>query len=153
MRKEFQDPLFTPGCETNSRGDSLKTLNIGGQWIVSIDTNVFISDLLFVQALRDTEIAGLGFPLIYVPHRVFCELDALKDRAQVKSESVAKSARKAVTYLNTSLIEKHPRIKGQSISDYIAMKDLVDVDADDKILLSCLQLKKLQPDKFMVWRA
>lgn len=145
VRRELRDPLLTRDCETSS-----DSLTFNGQWITAIDTNVFISELSFVQTLRDTNVTGLGFPVIYVPHRVLSELDALKDRPQVKSESVARSARKAVTYLNSCLVEKHPRVKGQSISDYIAMKDLVDMNADDKILLSCLQLKKIHPDKLLV---
>lgn len=95
---------------------------------------------------------GLGYPVIYVPHRVLCELDALKDdsKRQAKNPDVSRSARKAVSYLNSCLAERHPRVKGQTLKNYALMNDLDIQDADDKILLSCLQMKTAQPDKKVV---
>lgn len=64
------------------------------------------------------------------------ELDHLKDRGKL---SIQPLARRAINYLHGNFSSKHPRVRGQKLSEATQNSSNC---ADDNILRSCLQLKE-----------
>ncbi|XP_067012838.2 transcriptional protein SWT1 isoform X2 [Anabrus simplex] len=105
----------------------------GSEWYIVIDTNVFLGNLAYVEELLGTYVKDFGSPVLIVPWYVLQELDRLKD-GRYKAK-LATRARKAVTFLHNNL-GKHPRLKGQSVSEANLTKETT---PDDGILDCCLQ--------------
>ncbi|KAJ4439086.1 hypothetical protein ANN_15043 [Periplaneta americana] len=110
------------------------------EWFIVLDTNILLSSLTYVEELRDTNFKGLGFPILIIPWQVLQELDILKDqRGGVKNSSVTARARKAVSFLHSNFVTKHPRVRGQSALDAFPQDFKMEVP-DDAILQCCLHI-------------
>jgi len=92
--------------------------------------------------------SGCGLPTLFIPHRVLCELDSLKD-ARDRTKNVSDSAQKAVKFLNALLSEKHLRVEGEKLESYLET-NTASLSADDKILRSCIRVKTTNPEKRLV---
>ncbi|KAJ9598994.1 hypothetical protein L9F63_010517 [Diploptera punctata] len=110
------------------------------EWFIVIDTNIFISNLSYVQELINIDVKGLGRPILVIPWQVLQELDVIKDRKT--NSSLAYLARKAVNFIHTTLKMKHPHLIGQTVTDAIPKNYNKDGVPDDSILQCCLQMVK-----------
>ncbi|XP_058790584.1 transcriptional protein SWT1-like isoform X2 [Phymastichus coffea] len=110
---------------------------------IIIDTNVFLSNLPFVEEVRDSQSEKFGRPFIVIPWTVLQELDYIKDnKDNSRSHALKLNARKAVDFLNKHFSAKHPRFLGQTPTDVEKNKQLFSVECpDDEILQTCLQVK------------
>lgn len=79
---------------------------------------------------------GKGLAHLFIPWQVLHELDHLKDKGK---SSIQPLARRAINFLHDMFSAKHPRVRGQKISE--ATKDASNC-ADNNILQSSLQLKE-----------
>ncbi|XP_015586272.1 transcriptional protein SWT1 isoform X2 [Cephus cinctus] len=105
---------------------------------IIIDTNVFLSNIQAVEQARDAVFKSYGRPIIVVPWTVLRELDYIKDN---NSESLQAKARRAIRFLYQHFSDKHPRVKGQTASDFERNKAQFAFDCpDDEILQTCLQV-------------
>lgn len=55
------EPTVLSGVVQNTSDSCWKSMTEGGQWILVIDTNVYISALPFVERVRDTNVPGKHF--------------------------------------------------------------------------------------------
>ncbi|XP_062608177.1 transcriptional protein SWT1-like [Saccostrea cucullata] len=113
---------------------------------IVVDTNVFISNLAFVQDLRDHCFEKFGLPNLVIPWVVMQELDALKSNkssAATMSMKIGKCARAAVHYIYQCFMDNHQRVIGQSATQASdASKEFQAECNDDRILQTCLQCQK-----------
>ena len=125
----------------------VKHSEINRQLYVVIDTNVIISDLPFVQDLKDQEITGYGKPVLYIPWIVLQELDALKQactKGMPKLTAATQNkATRGIKMLQAMLRMKHPQVKGQTpMESQEAARMFRATCNDDVILMSCLHYKE-----------
>ena len=109
---------------------------------VVIDTNIFLSHLVVVKQLVENKESNSKIQL-YVPWMVLQELDLIKTKTEHKNK-LEVMARKAAMFINiqTSIL-KNPFFRIQTLSEYkSSINQQSDENADDKILLWCLDLKK-----------
>ncbi|XP_076316101.1 swt1 RNA endoribonuclease isoform X2 [Tachypleus tridentatus] len=123
-------------CDVNSEG-----------YYIVVDTNILISDLNFLDELKDQTLQGRGPPNIVIPWVVILELDGLKgNRSQTPDCSRWENQRKAIKaikYIYSVLRNKHPRVRGQTLKE--AQQTLPNFTSscnDDKVLQCCLQIRK-----------
>ncbi|XP_061189229.1 transcriptional protein SWT1-like isoform X2 [Saccostrea echinata] len=113
---------------------------------IVVDTNVFISNLAFVQDLRDHCFEQFGLPNLVIPWVVMQELDALKSNkssAATMSMKIGKCARAAVHYIYQCFMDNHQRVIGQSATQASAASKEFQAECnDDRILQTCLQCQK-----------
>ncbi|XP_064616886.1 uncharacterized protein LOC135480888 [Liolophura sinensis] len=124
------------------------------QLFIVLDTNVLMSQLDFVEELRDMNLEGFGRPILVIPWVVLQELDALKNKQQTFPKLTWKTqnqARAPVQFLYKCFDSKHPRVKGQSSKEASQVKQDMDVKCnDDRVLLCCLQWKEKNPESLVV---
>ncbi|KAJ8668678.1 hypothetical protein QAD02_010341 [Eretmocerus hayati] len=111
---------------------------------IVVDTNVLLSNLPFIEEIRDSHSDICEKPFIVIPWTVLQELDFIKDdKSGTRSQSVQLKARKAVDYLNKHFGSKDPRFLGQTPQDVKRNKERFEVECpDDEILQTCLQIKE-----------
>ncbi|XP_031784912.1 transcriptional protein SWT1 isoform X2 [Nasonia vitripennis] len=112
---------------------------------IVIDTNVFLSNLEFVEEVRDSRSEAFGRPFLVIPWTVLQELDFIKDdKNHTRSNALKLKARRAVEFLNKHFTTKHPRFLGQSPIDVEKNKEKFMLECpDDEILQTCLQIKEM----------
>jgi rRNA-processing protein FCF1 len=109
------------------------------EWFIVLDSNVLISNVKYVEELRDTNVKGLGFPVLVIPWQVLQELDVMKNQGRVKRNLLAARARRAISFLHSNFTSQHPRVRGQTALDAISKDFKIEVP-DDAILHCCLQI-------------
>ncbi|KAJ1524898.1 hypothetical protein ONE63_009759 [Megalurothrips usitatus] len=114
---------------------SLDAPNTQSLSYIVLDTNILLSHLKFVEGLRDSIIPGKGLVHLFLPWQVIHELDHLKDKGKLSIQSLA---RRAIDYLHGNFSSKHPRVRGQKLTEATLYPHSC---PDDKILQSCIQLK------------
>ena len=117
------------------------------QLYIVIDTNVIISDLSFVQDLKDRQVTGYGKPVLYIPWIVLQELDALKQSCTSGmpklTAATQNKATRGIKLLQQLFRMKHPQVKGQTpMESQEAARVFRATCNDDVILMSCLHCKE-----------
>lgn len=108
---------------------------------VVIDTNIFLSHLPIVKNLVEGK-QTYSKVHIYVPWMVLQELDYMKTNRDNKMK-LELLARKAANFIFEQTTRKNPLFRIQSLDEFKNCINLLpDENADDKILLWCLQLQK-----------
>ena len=77
-----------------------------------VDTNVLIADIDFLHELKSSVIDGRE-SVILVPYVALQEMDGLK-----RSASIGKACQAAVRWCNQHFEAQHPRVQGQTYSNY-----------------------------------
>lgn len=77
-----------------------------------VDTNVLIGDIDFLQELKSAVVGGRE-SVVVVPYVALQEMDGLK-----KSASIGRACQAAVRWCNQHFEAQHPRVQGQTYSDY-----------------------------------
>lgn len=120
--------------------------NVDQDLYIVVDTNVFISNLAFVEDLRDHCFENFGLPVLVIPWVVMQELDALKSNkssAATMSMKIGKCARAAVGYIYQCFQDNHQRVIGQGAAQAsAASKEFQAECSDDRILQTCMQCQK-----------
>ncbi|XP_063707175.1 transcriptional protein SWT1 [Culicoides brevitarsis] len=112
---------------------------------VIVDTNVFISDLDFVEKLIKINFKNFGHPVIIVPYIVLQELDKIKSRFESKFMTLSLKAKSAIHFLNEKLKEHHKQFCGQSAKD--DAEKLISITSQDDDIVNCaLQVKEKAKD-------
>ncbi|KRT80396.1 hypothetical protein AMK59_8785, partial [Oryctes borbonicus] len=104
---------------------------------VVVDTNIFIGHLNIIQDMLSETYAACNH-IVYVPWIVIQELDYFKD-GRSGSSVMLKASKKAITFINNNLSQKHPRLKGQTVKEELYQRES-SANPDDSILFCCLQL-------------
>ncbi|XP_014237391.1 transcriptional protein SWT1-like [Trichogramma pretiosum] len=108
---------------------------------IVVDTNVFLSNLSFIEEILDSNSEKFGRPFIVIPWTVIEELDYIKENKN-RSHQLRSQARKAVDLLNKHFSSKHPRFLGQTPEDVQRNNQKFEIDCpDDRILQTCLQVR------------
>ncbi|CAL1282450.1 unnamed protein product [Larinioides sclopetarius] len=124
------------------------------RYFIAVDTNVFISELQYIDEMKDTPVNGCGPPHFIIPWVVFQELDNLKrnggrpkpgapkEAKARKTYDVMKLAGEAIRFLNTLLKAKHPRFHFQHPDEAKNCRKDFSRNNDDQLLECCLKLQE-----------
>lgn len=139
--------------ETDDNGlnfsSSLSTINLPlqtkfapqGKYYFVIDTNVFLSNLKFVENIVVNFSRKLDYSFLIVPYVVLQELDCLK--ARQSDRGLAQLAQHSIKYLNRQINSAETHIMVQNV--FQSNDLLIQVEnADDKILNCCLQIRRCE---------
>ncbi|GJQ68173.1 hypothetical protein Trydic_g16823 [Trypoxylus dichotomus] len=118
--------------------NSFTTTNMESQMLyIVVDTNIFISHLNVIRNVLSEMYAAYNH-VVHIPWIVVQELDYFKD-GRLGSPVMLIAAKKAIKFINDNLIQKHPRLKGQTVAEELYQKGSSS-NPDDSILFYCLQL-------------
>ncbi|XP_063889499.1 transcriptional protein SWT1-like isoform X2 [Scylla paramamosain] len=102
-----------------------------------VDTNVLIRDIDLLQELKSTSVNGRE-SVVVVPYIALQEMDGLK-----KSPAIGQACQVAVRWCNQHFEEQHPRVQGQTYSNYrITVEENKRASADDLVRDCCLLLAR-----------
>ena len=144
---EIQQYLQEQAQTENTKISGVLHSQIERQLYIVIDTNVIISDLSFVQDLKDRQVTGYGKPVLYIPWIVLQELDALKQSCTSGmpklTAATQNKANRGIKLLQQLFRMKHPQVKGQTpMESQEAARVFRATCNDDVILMSCLHYKE-----------
>ncbi|XP_054716705.1 transcriptional protein SWT1-like [Uloborus diversus] len=144
----FEDVEMLDVSESLTKIDDLPSSANGASerlasYYIVVDTNVLITELKFIDEIKDTPIEGCGPPHIFIPWIVIQELDGLKK--STKNTTTWRAAGEAVRYLNSVLKAKHPRFHGQSPQEVADWAKTYSKCNDDRILECCISLAAKMP--------
>ncbi|KAJ3635225.1 hypothetical protein MTP99_008148 [Tenebrio molitor] len=126
-----------------SPSSSLMTFNrnscdmLTSDLFIVVDTNIFLSQMQLIRDIISMTITGSNKPIIFIPWIVIEELDFIKEDSSKKSLKF--KARDAIKYIEKTLCEKHPRIRGQTLNEANEQND-VGKSQDNKIIATCIQV-------------
>ncbi|KAG0724803.1 Transcriptional protein SWT1 [Chionoecetes opilio] len=102
-----------------------------------VDTNVLIGDIDLLQDLKISLVDGRE-SVVVVPYVALQEMDGLK-----KSAAIGKACQAAVRWCNQHFEARHPRVQGQTYSNYRTTRDEnKGASADDLVRDCCLVLSR-----------
>ncbi|XP_077862737.1 transcriptional protein SWT1-like [Saccoglossus kowalevskii] len=116
---------------------------------VVLDTNVLINHLKFLEEFKDQDIKGCGRPVLVIPWVVMQELDSLKDSKNIRHDTdynINRKARAAVKFLHLCFESRHPRVKGQSMTEGSTKLPTVNIESNDDRVLQCCILYQQKVD-------
>uniref|UniRef100_A0A336MH81 CSON001374 protein n=1 Tax=Culicoides sonorensis TaxID=179676 RepID=A0A336MH81_CULSO len=103
---------------------------------VVVDTNVFLSNLEFIERLIKINFKNYGSPIIVVPYIVLQELDNIKSRFESKFMTLSVKAKSAISFLNEKFKDHHKQFCGQSAKDDATK--LISIKSQDDDIVNCL---------------
>ncbi|GFT45551.1 transcriptional protein SWT1 [Nephila pilipes] len=125
-------------------------INPLNSYYIVLDTNALISDLKYIDELKDTPVDGCGPPHFLIPWMALQELDKMKKVGKNVSPDVSKGAREAIRYLFSILKADHPRFHKQNPLEISDSQWGYTKNNDDLILEYCLKLQELIPREKLI---
>ncbi|GFR16323.1 transcriptional protein SWT1 [Trichonephila clavata] len=129
-------------------GPSWVDENLLDSYYIVLDTNTLISDLKYIDEMKDTPVDGCGPPHFVIPWIALQELDNMKRHGKKVSSDVIRSAKEAIRYIFAVFKSNHPRFHKQNPRE--ADTEIFKKTNDDQILDYCLTLQKSIPREKLI---
>ncbi|GFY39239.1 transcriptional protein SWT1, partial [Trichonephila inaurata madagascariensis] len=131
-----------------ANGPSWVDENLLDSYYIVLDTNTLISDLKYIDEMKDTPVDGCGPLHFVIPWVALQELDKMKSHRKKISSDVIRGAKEAIRYIFAVFKANHPRFHKQNPRE--ADSETFNKTNDDQILDYCLTLQKSIPHEKLI---